>query len=148
MHCISSSLPWSGHARQAYGKETRLFAPFVYKNDHLTKTGSRQTWGKLNKGRVSAEMWRLNENDFFPMRRVRKTPLFLSNVYINASFYQDRLGTNLGKALKKEWRFSHQAVELENQKKEEEGIDKLQVRTYCPGLTDAIRCDTMRFTRQ
>jgi hypothetical protein len=74
---------------------------------------------------------------------VRKTPLFLSNVYINASFYQDRLGTNIGKALKKEWRFSHQAVELENQKKEEEGIDKLQVRTYCPGLTDAMRYDAV-----
>jgi len=31
---------------------------------------------------------------------LRKTA-FLSHLYINASFYQDRLGTNVGKALKK-----------------------------------------------
>jgi hypothetical protein len=62
---------------------------------------------------------------------------------MNPSFYQDRLGTNIGEALKKEWRFSHQAVELENQKKEEEGIDKLQVRTYCPDRCDVMRCDTV-----
>jgi hypothetical protein len=29
----------------------------------------------------------------------------LRHLYISASFYQDRLGTNIGKALKKEWRF-------------------------------------------
>ena len=32
---------------------------------------------------------------------VRKTPLFAPFIYINASFHQDRLGTNIGKALKK-----------------------------------------------
>jgi hypothetical protein len=26
-----------------------LFEPFIYKNDHFTKTGSGQTWGKLQK---------------------------------------------------------------------------------------------------
>jgi|EP01046_Picozoa_sp_COSAG06_P092376 hypothetical protein len=38
----------------AIGQETRPFAPFMYKNDHFTKTGSGQTWGKLKKGRASA----------------------------------------------------------------------------------------------
>jgi hypothetical protein len=26
-----------------FGKETRLFAPFIHQNDHFTKTGSGQT---------------------------------------------------------------------------------------------------------
>jgi hypothetical protein len=26
-----------------------LFEPFIYKNEHFTKTGSGQTWGKLKK---------------------------------------------------------------------------------------------------
>jgi hypothetical protein len=30
-------------------RKTPLFAPFVYKNDHFTKTGSGQTWGKHSK---------------------------------------------------------------------------------------------------
>ena len=34
----------------------------------------------------------------------KETPLFaVPFIYENASFYQDRLGTNIGKALKKEW---------------------------------------------
>jgi hypothetical protein len=41
---------------------------------------------------------------------VRKTPLFGAIVYKNRTFYQDRLGTNIGKALKKEWRCS-QAID-------------------------------------
>ena len=31
----------------------QLFAPFVYKNDHITKTGSGQTQGKLREKRVA-----------------------------------------------------------------------------------------------
>jgi hypothetical protein len=26
-----------------------IFEPFIYKNEHFTKTGSGQTWGKLKK---------------------------------------------------------------------------------------------------
>jgi hypothetical protein len=29
-----------------------LFEPFIYKNEHFTKTGSGQTWGKLHKKTV------------------------------------------------------------------------------------------------
>jgi hypothetical protein len=37
---------------------------------------------------------------------VRKTPLFaMPFMHKMHQFYQDRLGTNIGKALKKEWRF-------------------------------------------
>jgi hypothetical protein len=35
------------------GKKTVLFEPFIYKNAHLTKTGSGQTYGKLKKGPFS-----------------------------------------------------------------------------------------------
>jgi hypothetical protein len=39
--------PRHGHPRAdesvSLGKETRLFAPFIYINDHFTKTGSGQT---------------------------------------------------------------------------------------------------------
>jgi hypothetical protein len=30
-------------------RKTPLFAPFMYKNDHFTKTGSGQTKGELKK---------------------------------------------------------------------------------------------------
>jgi hypothetical protein len=43
--------------------------------------------------------------------QVRKTPLFAPFTLKKRSFYQDRLGTNIGKALKKEWRFSHAGLE-------------------------------------
>ena len=35
----------------------------------------------------------------------KKTPLFCAILYPKRSFYQDRLGTNIGKSLKKEMRF-------------------------------------------
>jgi hypothetical protein len=41
----------------------------------------------------------------------RETPLFAPFIQ-NASFYQDRLGTNIGKTRKKEWRFLRLACSL------------------------------------
>jgi hypothetical protein len=43
--------------------------------------------------------------------RVRKHRPFAPFGYQNASFYQDRLGTNIGKALKKEWCFFRERKE-------------------------------------
>ena len=40
------------------------------------------------------------------------TRLFAPFIYKNASFYQDRLGTNIGKALKKEWRVLRKRASL------------------------------------
>ena len=34
---------------------------------------------------------------------VKKRAIFAPFIYKHASFYQDRLGTNIGKSLKKEW---------------------------------------------
>jgi hypothetical protein len=33
--------------QQQQVRKTPLFEPFIYKNDLFTKTGSGQTWGKL-----------------------------------------------------------------------------------------------------
>jgi hypothetical protein len=35
----------------------QLFAPFVYKNDLIAKTGSGQTQGKHSKGELQASPW-------------------------------------------------------------------------------------------
>ena len=44
---------WTGPAwtrpSRSDGRETPLFAPFIYNMHHFTKTGSGQTYGKLKK---------------------------------------------------------------------------------------------------
>jgi hypothetical protein len=62
--------------------------------------------------------------------QVRKTPFFgFAVVYSNCSVYQDRLGTSMGKALKKERRFTQASLdlfepELEDAPEPEEGEEK------------------------
>jgi hypothetical protein len=80
----------------------------MYKRDHLPRHEARDT--------DDVEIIEEERKTFFcrglesssppsSLALVRKTALFI-HLYIKRTFYQDRLGTNIGKALKKEWRFS------------------------------------------
>jgi hypothetical protein len=77
---------------------------FTLKMHHFTKTGSGQTQGKFRKGRASAA------NKVTPSLGVRTWRAFNGWVEVSKNglfempfiyFYQDRLGTNIGKAQKK-----------------------------------------------
>ena len=70
------------------------------KTDHVTKTGSGQTQGKHSKNRVVAP-FSLRDGRFKTPIKVRKRISFAPFDTKNASFYQDRLGTNIGESTQK-----------------------------------------------
>jgi len=103
--------------RFAVGK-TPLFAPFISKNDHLPRQARDNTgkvekeWrfpqddclGNLTAALKSTGMWKdtvvvVTSDNGGPMYRSER--LFRAILNYKGSFYQDRLGTNIGKALKR-----------------------------------------------
>jgi hypothetical protein len=79
---------------------------FIYKNEHFTKTGSGQSSEKVEKKGGVFKLRRDNQavGPSRPLNQLsgEKTALLLSTFHPKMpSFHQDRLGTIIGKALKK-----------------------------------------------
>jgi hypothetical protein len=85
----------------AFGKHTKLFLTTTT----LCERNRHSTHRDVHPERLTPdELWSA-VNRWASATRYRNATFCDAILISNASFYQDRLGTSIGKALKKEWRF-------------------------------------------